>query len=63
MAKVDSIKTQPACWFKYNPRTERLVIECQPIKPYTALDQIKMDTFQREKPVFKGGEDEPKPSI
>lgn len=63
MAKVNSIKPQPTCWFKYNPREHKLVIQCQPIKPYSKIDELKVDTFTRTNPGFKGDEDGRQPSV
>lgn len=58
MAKVEPVNTKTVCWFKYNPKEQRLDIMCQPIKPYSKIDELKVDTFTREpkpNPGFKGG--------
>lgn len=45
---IEPIKT--AVWFKYNPTKEKMVIECQPIKPYSMIDQLNVDKFCKEEP-------------
>lgn len=43
---VEEIK--PVVHFKYNPIENRLVIECQPIKPYSMIDQLNFDKFCKQ---------------
>lgn len=38
----------PMCHFKYNPQEKKMVIECQPIKPYCMIDQLNLDKFCKE---------------
>ena len=49
---------QTVCHFKYNPEQKKLVIECQPIRPYCIIDQLNVDKFEKAKPNpnFKGEE-------
>lgn len=51
--KVNQVQPKPAqekaiCHFQYDPKKERLVIECQPIRPFTALDQVSVDRFDKQ---------------
>lgn len=39
------MEVKPICHFKYNPKKEKLIIECQPVKPYTALDEVSVNRF------------------
>lgn len=39
---------KPIVHFKYNPVRQRLVIECQPIKPYSMIDQLNLDKFCKQ---------------
>lgn len=61
--KVNGVGQSPVCWFKYKPSEEKLIIQCQPIKPYSMIDRLQVDTFEKSNPGFKGGVDESKPSI
>lgn len=35
-------------YFKYSPVRKRLVIECQPIRPYSMIDQLNTDKFCKQ---------------
>lgn len=52
---------KPVVWFKYNPTKQRLVIECQPIKPYTIIDQVNVDKFCKEETTPNPGFKKQKP--
>lgn len=41
-------ENKPVVHFKYNPTKELLVIECQPIKPYSMIDQLNVDRFCKQ---------------
>ena len=38
-------ENKPVVHFKYSPAKQLLVIECQPIKPYSMIDQLNVDRF------------------
>lgn len=39
---------QPVCHFKYDPNKLKMVIECQPIKPYSLIDRVNVDRFEKQ---------------
>ena len=39
---------KPVVHFKYSPARKLLVIECQPIKPYSMIDQLNVDKFCKQ---------------
>ena len=41
-------ENKPVVHFKYSPTKQRLVIECQPIKPYSMIDQLNVDRFCKQ---------------
>lgn len=45
-------ENKPIVHFKYSPSRKLLVIECQPIKPYSMIDQLNVDKFCKQ----EGGE-------
>lgn len=51
--KINQVQPKPVpekavCHFQYDPKKEKLLIECQPIRPYTALDQVSVDRFDKQ---------------
>lgn len=46
-AEVKPINQKPVVYFKYKPKEEKLVIECQPIRPYSMVDQVTVDRLNR----------------
>ena len=45
-------ENKPVVHFKYSPTKSKLVIECQPIKPYSMIDKLNVDRFCKQ-----GGKD------
>lgn len=41
-------ENKPIVHFKYSPTKQLLVIECQPIKPYSMIDQLNVDRFCKQ---------------
>lgn len=41
-------ENKPVVHFKYNPDRKLLVIGCQPIRPYSMIDQLNVDKFFKQ---------------
>lgn len=41
-------ENKPIVHFKYSPARKLLIIECQPIRPYSMIDQLNVDKFCKQ---------------
>ena len=41
-------ENKPIVHFKYSPARKLLVIECQPIRPYSMIDKLNVDKFCKQ---------------